>query len=148
MPIFTVYCNSIPLSGINTMSLFKTAKQGYIVDFVPVYGTLNASQLLRVQHNREGDTDVPFTVTEYLFLENMMPLFILTWILRTYVFSSSSQKPPRETYIICLFDESPIAHRATGIPRTAHGHPTNSPTDSPWASHGQPTGSPTPTKGY
>ena len=40
------------------MSLFKTAKQRYTVDFTPVYGTLNETQLLRAQQNQEGDTDI------------------------------------------------------------------------------------------
>ena len=33
------------------------------------------------------------------------------------------------TYIICLFDESPIAHRATDSPRAAHRHPMGGPWD-------------------
>ena len=47
------------------MSLFKTAKQRYTVDFTPVFGTLNENKLLRAQQNQEGDTD---TITVYLFL--------------------------------------------------------------------------------
>ena len=55
------------------MSLFKTAKQRYTVDFPPVYGTLNENKQLRAQQNQEGDTD---TVTVYLFLaKNTMSLF-------------------------------------------------------------------------
>ena len=50
------------------MYLFKAAKQRYTVDFPLVYGTLNESQLSREQQNQEGDTDIPFTVTVYLFL--------------------------------------------------------------------------------
>ena len=38
------------------------------VDFPPVYGTLNENQLSRAQHNQEGDAEIPFTVTVYLFL--------------------------------------------------------------------------------
>ena len=37
---YTVYCHGIPLSGDNTMSLFKIAKS-VGVDFPPFYGTLN-----------------------------------------------------------------------------------------------------------
>ena len=36
---------------------------------------------------------------------------------------------PEETYIICLFDESPIAHRAIGSRWAADGQLTGS----PWA---------------
>ena len=38
-----------------------------MVDFRPVYGTLNETQLLRAQQNQAGSTDIPFTVTVYLF---------------------------------------------------------------------------------
>ena len=33
------------------------------MDFRPVYGTLNESQLLRAHQIQEGDTDIPFTET-------------------------------------------------------------------------------------
>ena len=49
------------------MPLFKTSLKRYTVYFSPTYGTLNENQLLRAQH-QEGDTDIPFTVTVYLFL--------------------------------------------------------------------------------
>ena len=70
----------------NTMSLFRTAKQRYTVDFTPVYGTLNENQLLRAQQNQEGDTDLPFTVTVYRFIaKNAMSLLILSEFLTTYL---------------------------------------------------------------
>ena len=49
------------------------------MDFPPVHGTLNENQLLRAQQNQHGDTDLPFTVTVYLFLaNNTMSRFIFT----------------------------------------------------------------------
>ena len=54
--------------------------QRYTVDFPPVYGILNENKLLRAQLNQEGDTNIPFTVTVYLFLaKHTMSLFILSW---------------------------------------------------------------------
>ena len=93
IPIFTVCCHGIPLSGKNIMPSFKTAKQRYAVDFPPVYGTLNDNQLMSAQQNQEGDSDIPFTVTVYLFLAKNIMFFILTWFFTTYVFSSGSKKP-------------------------------------------------------
>ena len=49
----------------NTVSLFKTAKQRYTVDFTPDYGTLNENQLLKAQQIQEGDTDIPCAATVY-----------------------------------------------------------------------------------
>ena len=57
----------------------KMPNNGIPVDFTPVYGTLNESQLWRAKQNKEGDIDIPFTVSVYLFLaKNTMSLFILT----------------------------------------------------------------------
>ena len=70
IPIFTVCCHGVTayLFLTKTMSSFKTANKGYTVDFPRVYGALNKSQLSRAHQNQEGDTDIPFTVTVYLFL--------------------------------------------------------------------------------
>ena len=55
---------------------FKNTKKRYTGGFPPVYGTLNENQLLRAQQNQEGNTDISFTVTVYLFLaKNTIPLF-------------------------------------------------------------------------
>ena len=81
------------------MPLFKTAEKRYTVDFTPVYGTLDENQLLRAQQNQEGDTDIPFTVPVYLFLaKNAMVFFILTWFLRTCVYSSSVKNPEQHIH--------------------------------------------------
>ena len=62
------------------MSLFKTAKQRYTVDFTPVYGTLNENKVLRAQQNQEGDTNISFAVTVDPFVaKHTMSLFIFTW---------------------------------------------------------------------
>ena len=83
------YINLISLFSYTAskLVLIQTGRQRYTVDFSPVYGTLYENQLLRAQQNQEGDADIPFTVTVYLFMaKNATSLFILTWFLRTYVF--------------------------------------------------------------
>ena len=52
----------------NSKLVFIKKRQTYTVYFPPVRGALNENQLLRAQQNQEGDTDISFTVTVYLFL--------------------------------------------------------------------------------
>ena len=57
------------------------------MNFPPVYGTLNENQLVLRSHQREGGTDIPFTVAVYPFLaKNTMLLFIFTEFYATFVF--------------------------------------------------------------
>ena len=63
--------------------------------------TLNDNQLLSVQQNKEGNSDIPFTVAVYLFLaKSITSVFIFTWFFTTYViFSSSKKRGATLTYI-------------------------------------------------
>ena len=86
----TVYCHGVPLSGKKYDGTFqKCQKKVYRWIFRQFTVQWTKNQLLKAQQNQEGDTDIPFTVTVYLFQEKTtMSLFILTEFLTTYVFSS------------------------------------------------------------
>ena len=66
-----------------TVHLFRAKYDAFIQNcqtkvyrgFSPVYGTLHENQLLRAQQNHEGDTDLPFAVTVYLFLAKKYVVF-------------------------------------------------------------------------
>ena len=48
--------------------------------FAQFNGTLNENKLLRAQQNQEGDTNIPFTVTVYLFLAKIHDVaFLWSW---------------------------------------------------------------------
>ena len=91
--LFTV---TVYLFQAKIMCVFwKLPNKGILVYFSPVYGTLNENQLLRLQQNQEGDTDISCTVTVHLFLaKNTMSFFY--WGFDDVLLSSSSKKPTEQ----------------------------------------------------
>ena len=94
---YTVYCHGIPLSGDNTMSLFKIAKS-VGVDFPPFYGTLNEISYWGHYKTKMGIriyrllSPIPFSG------KNTMSLFILSFSWRT-CFVAVAKKLRSSTYI-------------------------------------------------
>ena len=76
-----------------------------------------------------GDTDIPFTVTVYLFLaKQTRSFFILTWFFTTCVFTSSYKNPEQRIRRLSRVIRSRTTYMTTYVLRSTH-HSKKQPTN-------------------